>query len=142
MIMRFILLPGEYSVCRFGPGQLPALDLRSREFACMAWTEDEISVVCASGTLGGAQKEESGWRVLKIAGPLDFGLVGVLAEASGILAAAEVSIFAVSTFDTDYLLIKADRLDVAKKALEEGGHGFGNAEEAADGSGSRDGEWN
>jgi len=138
--MEFILLPGEYSVCRFGPGQIPALDLRSREFVCMVTTKEEVSVVCASGTLSGVQREEAGWRVLKIVGPLDFSLVGVLAEASGILAAAKVSIFAVSTFDTDYLLVKAGKLNDAIAALEGGGHSVEIALEQAGKSEIRDGE--
>ena len=85
-------------------------------------------------------KAEDGWRTLKIAGPLDFSLVGVLAEASGILAAAKVSIFAVSTFDTDYLLVKAGRLDDARAALERGGHSVEIAPEQPEKPGIRDGE--
>ena len=67
-------------------------------------------------------REEAGWRILKIVGPMDFGLVGVLAEASGILAGAGVPIFAISTFDTDYILVKQARLKDAIEALRAGGH--------------------
>ncbi|MFA6008057.1 MAG: ACT domain-containing protein [Candidatus Shapirobacteria bacterium] len=139
--MRFILLPGGYSVFRFGPGQVPALDLRSQAFCCVTSTKEEVSVICASGTLEGALKVEDGWRALKIAGPLDFSLVGVLAEASGILAEAKVSIFAVSTFDTDYLLVKAGKLDDAIAALEAGGHCVEIALNPAEIYGFRDGEF-
>ena len=85
-------------------------------------------------------KIEDGWRAFKIAGPLEFSLVGVLAEASGILADAKVSIFAISTFDTDYLLVKAGNLDDAISALEGGGHSVEIALEPAERSGFLDGE--
>jgi len=138
--MRFILLPGGYSVFRLAPGQIPALDPRGQAFCSVTSTKEEVSVVCATGTLGGALKVEDGWRALKIAGLLDFSLVGVLAEASGILAAAKVSIFAISTFDTDYLLVKAGKLDDAISALEGGGHSVEIAQEQAERSGFLDGE--
>ncbi|KAI9204334.1 ACT domain-containing protein [Polychytrium aggregatum] len=63
-------------------------------------------------------RAESDWRAFKIQGPLDFALVGVLSQISAVLAQAGVSIFAVSTFDTDYILVKQDRLDDARAALE------------------------
>jgi len=138
--MKFILLPGVYSIYRFATGHIPAFDLRSQAFCCVTSTKEEVSVVCASGTLEGALKIEDGWRALKIAGPLDFNLVGVLAEASGILAAAMVSIFALSTFDTDYLLVKAGKLNDAIAALEGRGHSVEIALEQAEKSGIRDGE--
>lgn len=138
--MKFILLPDEYSIYRFGPGQIPSFDPRSQAFYCVTSTMEEVSVVCASGALEGALKVEYGWRLLKIAGPLDFSLVGVLAEASRILAAAMVSIFAVSTFDTDYLLVKAGKLDDARAALEGGGHSVEIALEQEEKSGISDGE--
>ena len=120
--MKFIILRGEFSVYQFAVTHVPSIDFAAQDFVCVAKTSDEVSVVGRSGLLRGAQKVEEGWRTLKIEGPLDFGLVGILAEASSILAVAGISIFAVSTFDTDYLLLKSDRLDDAKAALERGGH--------------------
>jgi hypothetical protein len=120
--MRFLLLSGSYSVYRFPPDRVPAIDFSGEDFACLAKTADEVSLVRRSGTVAGAEREEGGWRVLKIAGPIDFGVIGVLAEASSILAAAGVSIFAVSTFDTDYILVKEAGLNAALEALRAGGH--------------------
>lgn len=120
--MRFIILAGDFSVHRFGPAIIPAVDFSHDEFFCLAKTSDEVSVVCRSGRLRGADRTEDGWIALKIEGPLDFGLVGVLAEASALLAKAGVSIFAISTFDTDYLLVKRESLLAAREALERGGH--------------------
>ena len=68
---------------------------------------------------------ERGWRAICVAGPLDFALVGVLASLSGTLASAGVSIFAISTFDTDYILVKEDMLGAAREALAAAGHQVG-----------------
>ena len=120
--MRFLLFPGIYSVYRYPPGRIPTIDLGGEDFACLVRTAEEVSLVCRSGMTEGAEREEGDWRVLKLAGPIDFGVIGVLAGASGLLAAAGVSIFAVSTFDTDYILVKNASLGKAVHALEGGGH--------------------
>jgi hypothetical protein len=67
---------------------------------------------------------EPGWRALAVKGPLDFGLTGILASIAAPLAEAGISIFAISTFDTDYVLVKAERLDDAVEALRRAGHRF------------------
>jgi hypothetical protein len=123
--MNLTLLRERYSVCRYGPKEMPALDFSGQELMCVARTEEETSVVCRSGLAAGAGRVEDGWRALRIEGPLDFGLVGILAEASGLLASAGVSIFAISTFDTDYILVKEIRLEDAVAALRAGGHAVG-----------------
>lgn len=120
--MDFSLLPGTFSISRFSPGSPVLVDWTAQDFFCVTKTSEELSVVCRSGLLEGAERSQDGWRVLKIAGPLDFGLVGILAEASAILAEAKVSIFAISTFDTDYLLVRNDRLSLALEALRRNGH--------------------
>ncbi|MCX7027883.1 MAG: ACT domain-containing protein [Spirochaetes bacterium] len=120
--MTFTLLPGSYSVYRLSADKVPEADFAREDFFSFARTTEEVSVVCRSGLVEGAMKEDGGWRVLKIAGPIDFGVVGVLAGASGLLAAVGVSIFVVSTFDTDYILVKEACLDGAIGALEGGGH--------------------
>ena len=68
--------------------------------------------------------QEDGWRCFRIAGVLDFSLVGILAGLSGILAEARVGIFAVSTYDTDYILVKQTELRRAQEALEKRGYSF------------------
>jgi hypothetical protein len=67
---------------------------------------------------------EPGWRALAVEGPLDFGLTGILASIATPLAEAGISLFAISTFDTDYVLVKAERLDDAMEALRRAGHHF------------------
>ncbi len=66
-------------------------------------------------------KSESGWRAIKVEGPLDFSLTGILSSIAAPLASAGVSIFALSTFDTDYILVKINQLPAALHALEENG---------------------
>lgn len=73
-----------------------------------------------------ANKTELGWRGLVIEGTLDFGMTGVLAAISQVLAAAQVSIFAISTYDTDYIFVKADKLEAACEALRRAGYGLRN----------------
>ncbi|MBQ9428565.1 MAG: ACT domain-containing protein [Clostridia bacterium] len=87
-------------------------------FHSLTVTEHEISLVCESDRLPPCPvAREDGWRALVVEGPLDFSLVGILSSLSGVLAAAKVSIFALSTYDTDYLLVKARDLARALSAL-------------------------
>ncbi len=91
-------------------------------FLTITRTADELSLVCLEEYAPAGAKTERGWRLFKVAGPLDFALVGILADLAGILAAARVSIFAISTFDTDYLLVKDHQLQAALAALQQAGH--------------------
>lgn len=86
-------------------------------------TDEELSVVCRTQdapTITTAR--EDGWRAFRIRGALDFGLIGILAEISGVLAKNRVGIFAVSTFNTDYILVKEEQLDRALRALAAAGY--------------------
>ena len=83
---------------------------------------DELSIVCPQGQLPEYKEAELGWRALKVAGPLDFSLTGVLADLANPLAKAGSSIFALSTYNTDYLLVKEDKLEQAVSTLEASGH--------------------
>jgi len=88
-------------------------------------SQQELSIVC-DATLNVTADHSSGpWRAMYVVGQLDFALTGILAGLAAPLAAAEISIFAISSFDTDYLLIKADALDAAVTVLEEAGYRFG-----------------
>ena len=94
------------------------------EMWALMHTSDELSVVCLEALVPQDIRTDGGWRVLKVLGPLDFSLVGILADLSRVLAEAEVSVFAISTFDTDYILIKQDRLETATAALLQAGYSF------------------
>ncbi len=87
-------------------------------------TEDELSIVCNSSILLNSEKKETGWSCIKVLGPFDFSLTGILADISAVLAKAEISIFALSTFDTDYILVKSEQISFAKDALLASGYTF------------------
>jgi len=119
------VLQGEYTVYRLPPQTpLPPVTIQSSFFS-VTRTEEELSVVCDSSLLLDAETSESGWSCIKVLGPLDFALTGILARLSTILAEAEISIFAVSTYDTDYLLVKTEKLTAAIAALSDSGYLFG-----------------
>jgi hypothetical protein len=91
-------------------------------FHSLTVTGDEQSVVCLDQDIPGDVRKEGGWRLLKIRGPLAFTLVGILSSLISPLATAGISIFALSTFDTDYLLIKAESFSAACQILTQRGH--------------------
>jgi hypothetical protein len=114
------LMAGEYAVWKLPP-DAPAPQLTNDGFSSVTRTPTELSVVSAAA-VPPETEAETGWRCLEVAGPLSFELTGVLAGLSAPLAAAEIPIFVVSTYDTDYLLVKSRDLDRAKTALEQAGH--------------------
>ena len=86
-------------------------------------TDEEISVVCPTESAPAASVErDDGWRGFRIQGQLDFSLIGILSKLSGILADNGIGIFAVSTYNTDYVLVKEENFERALKALESEGY--------------------
>ena len=116
------LMPGEFAVCRLPPDSSVPSWLGSGMFSSVTRTVDELSIICPANQVPAAVKHEAGWRLLKFQGPFDFGAVGVMASVTAPLAAAHVSLLAVATFDTDYVLLKASQLDTALRALAAAGH--------------------
>jgi hypothetical protein len=121
-ILTMKLLEGKYGVCRLDKSALFPEWANNSDFISITRTSDELSIVCSQDNIPGEVKCERDWGILKIEGPLDFSLVGILASISAILAKAGVSIFAVSTFDTDYILVKNRDISCAVKALGEEGY--------------------
>ncbi len=117
------LLPDVYAICRLdATSAIPAWALGAAGLVSITRTGDELSVVCAEASVPNDVQSSRGWRCLRVAGPLDFALVGVLASLAVPLAAAGVSVFAVSTYDTDYLLIRELDVAAALHALHGAGH--------------------
>jgi hypothetical protein len=85
-------------------------------------TADELSVVTRENAVPHAMKAERGWRALKLVGPFSFAFTGILASVLNPLSEAGVGIFAFSTFDTDYVMVKDEKLEAALTALEAAGH--------------------
>ena len=124
------LLAGSYAVSRLSPDD--ALPEWARgELLAATWTPDELSIVSAADSVPESVRSESGWRVLCVEGPLDFSLVGILAALTGTLARAEIAVFSLSTFDTDYLLVRERDLERALSALESDDHRITAASDAS-----------
>jgi len=116
------VLPDQLAVCRLDPGSdlpgwFPSDGLRS-----ISWTQEELAIVCAESAVPADVESEPGWRAFMVEGPLDFGLTGILLQLAEPLARAGISIFALSTFDTDYVMVKGSALEEAERALVESGH--------------------
>lgn len=121
--MKLTLLPDRLAVCRLAPdGEPPAWALMGGGFRSLTRTASELSVVCARDAVPEGVACEAGWRIFEVAGPLDFGLTGVLLSIAMPLAEAGISIFAVSTYDTDYVMVREGDVERAVRALEAAGH--------------------
>jgi len=117
------VLPGTFAVCRLA-ATAPAPEWATGLFLSLTRTDAELSVVCAEGAVPPDVRTEGGWRCLRVRGPLGFGLTGVLASLAAPLASSGVSIFVISTYDTDYLMVQDRDLARARDALERAGHAF------------------
>ena len=118
--MRIATFAAPLSVCKVE--SLADVDL-SRELTFVGVTDREISVVCPTSCVPPQTlAREDGWRAMRVEGQLDFSLVGILANISGVLARSGVAIFAVSTYDTDYVLVRQGDLSTACDALESAGY--------------------
>jgi hypothetical protein len=114
------VFPDALTVCQIAS---PA-DLRENtDFYFLSKTDEELSLVCRTGdTPTNAIRREDGWRGFRIAGQLDFSLVGILARITTLLADAGIGLFAVSTYNTDYILVKAENLEQSLMLLREAGY--------------------
>lgn len=120
--MRLSLLPTPLAVCRLDAGAAIPAWADAGEFFTASRTPHELSIVCAEAAVPEEVRAERGWRACGVRGTLDFSLTGVLLSLAQPLAAAGISIFAISTFDTDYVLVKQESLAVAIAALRGAGH--------------------
>jgi len=120
--MTLDVLPGVYAICRLSAtAPLPSWTAGS-PFASITRSTNELSIVCGSEQVPADVLAQRGYRGLAVRGPLDFSLVGIMASLAGALAAASVSIFVVSTYDTDYLFVREADFDRATAALRSAGH--------------------
>jgi uncharacterized protein len=116
------VLPGSFAIVRLAAdAPLPPWAAQGGFFS-VTRTSDELSIVCLADQVPSAVATETGWRALKVKGPFALSEIGVLATLAAPLALAKVSLFAISTFDTDYLLVSEKQLDVAIAALKDAGH--------------------
>ncbi len=121
-LLTLSVLPDTFAVCRLEQSaELPDWAIAGA-FTSITRTAEELSLVCPQSNVPTGVRCESNWRCLKVAGPLDFALIGILASLAAVLAEAQISLFVISTFDTDYLLVKAAQLEKAIKVLSAAGH--------------------
>ena len=122
MTLTLSVLPDRFGICRLDPEETPPVWATAGPFFSVTRTSEELSVVCIETAIPGEIACEKGWRCLKVHGPLDFSLTGVLSSLTDPLAEANVGVFAVSTYDTDYLLVRETDLAEARAALSSTGH--------------------
>lgn len=116
------IVAGLFAIHRF-PADAPIPEeIPNASFYSVTRTNEELSVVAPETVALQGGSSEGGWACIKVNGPLEFSQVGILAGLSAALAKANVSIFVISTFDTDYILVKAEKLPRAKEALEAAGY--------------------
>lgn len=113
-------LPYQFTVCKLKSSS----DIRTdKEFYFASVTDEEISLVCKTSDVpDNTSERDDGWKAFRIEGILDFSLIGILSEISSVLAENRIGIFAVSTYNTDYILVKEGNFEKALKAL--GNKGF------------------
>lgn len=111
------LLDEKYSVCRLDKDNAIPIWAVQGDFFSITKTMDELSIVCLQENIPDDIRCEKNWRILKVEGQLDFSLVGILASISNLMAEAQISIFALSTYDTDYILVKENNIDSAISTL-------------------------
>ena len=116
------ILPQRFAVCRLDSEDVIPDWLMEHNFWSVTRTHEELSVVLPEASVPASWKSEKGWRCLKVRGPLDFSLTGILASLASPLAEASISIFAISTYGTDYILVRDHDLEEAKKVLSDAGH--------------------
>ena len=116
--IRMKLLADQFAIHRFDSGDtIPYNLLDDHSEYHISKTEDEISSVCSTSITLPSRKISKSYSCLKVLGPLDFTLVGIISKITSILKSRDIPVFVISTFDTDYILIKTDNTDVCINAL-------------------------
>lgn len=116
--MTLAIHPQLFTIHSLAPDSVVPTAIFQQEIYFIGKTSGELSVVVNSTFEIESLEQEHNWRCLEVIGPLGFSMTGILASVSGVLAAQKISIFAISTFDTDYILVKKDTLAEASKALK------------------------
>lgn len=119
----FSIIKGRWAILKLAANQeIPSWALTHTDFLSITRTRDELSIVCLEELLPSGYQRDSDWALLKLHGPFALDQIGVLSSMTVPLAQAGVGIFTISTFDTDYILVKATQLQIACKALIAAGH--------------------
>jgi hypothetical protein len=120
---KLALIDVPLAICRLSPAaDVPAWATASSPFLSISRTSDELSIVCPEEHVPLGTKAERGWRALKLQGPFDLSMTGVLVSILSPLAEARIPVFAISTFDTDYVLVQSQKVRAAATVLSRHGH--------------------
>jgi len=122
IVLKLELLPDEFSVVRLAPGSDLPRWAEAASFCSFTRTVEESSIVVSGGGVPDGLDLEPGWRCLRVSGPLDFEMTGVLSALSSPLARAGIPIFVLSTYNTDYLLVKSVPLQQSLTVLRDSGY--------------------
>lgn len=120
--LRLLILPEPLAICRLEKNSAIPDWTKAGIFVSITRTAEELSIVCPQDQVPEGIKKEGGWRCLKVDGPLDFSLTGILTSLTQPLAQGGIGVFAISTYDTDYLLVKEAHLERTIQILSEEGH--------------------
>jgi len=121
MPLTFTLLADRYAIARLSAAD-PLPSWPRGDFVSVTRTADELSIVCREDAVPGNVRAERGWRCLALQGPFALDVTGVAAEFTRVLAAADVSVFVIATFDTDYVLVPDRTIERAVSALRAAAH--------------------
>jgi hypothetical protein len=122
--LKLELLDDTFAIHRLSPSAKIPDKIFGEAFFNIVKTEEELSVVCRNSLTLDSERYDKIWSCIKVSGPLEMSATGILAKLSKVLADAQISIFAISTFDTDYILVKADKAVEAVAALNAAGFRF------------------
>jgi hypothetical protein len=120
--LTLIVVHGSFAICRLEPRAAAPSWATTGDLISITHTADEVSVVCRQDAIPEGILSERGWCCLRVVGTIPFSVVGVLASLTAPLAEVGISVFAISTFNTDYLLVKADNLERAIDILRQQDH--------------------
>jgi uncharacterized protein len=124
MKLQLNILENHFMIHRFPANYEIPNQVYESQFYSISKTDEELSIICNSTTQINSEKSDTDWSCIKVEDPLDFSLTGILAKISTVLAKAKISIFVISTFDTDYILVKSEKLPFAERALLKSGYTF------------------
>jgi len=122
--LKLELLDDTFAIHRFSLSAKIPDEVFSEAFFNIVKTKEELSIVCRNALALNSERCSQEWSCIKVSGTQDLNVTGILSKLSTVLAGAHISIFAISTYDTDYILVKADKTTDAVSALKDAGYQF------------------
>ena len=116
------ILDRDFTIHRMHPDENLPAEILQNDFYWIGKTDEELSIICETSIKLKSMKSDSGWIAFKLIGPFDFSEIGIISGITKVLADALIGIFAVSTYDTDYILVKKKNIEKAVDALRENGY--------------------